>query len=122
MSLLLKPFIGILINAVALYFLIDVVDGIAYSGGVKFFVIGGAVLGLINFFIKPLAKLISLPLVVLSGGLFLIVINAGILWFLSYLLDVAKFQDVFLSFESWQTYVIGAVVFGLINWTLSLFD
>lgn len=122
MSLLLKPFIAILINGVALYFLIDVVDGIAYTGGLKFFVIAGAILGLINFFIKPLMKLISLPVIVLSGGLFLIVINAVVLWFLSYFLRVAQFQDVLLTFENWQTYVIGALVFGVINWILNLFD
>jgi len=39
------------------------------------FVIGGIIVGLINFLVKPLIKLISLPLVFLSGGLFMVVIN-----------------------------------------------
>lgn len=122
MSLLFKPFISILVNGIALHFATKFVDGMTYSGGLKFLVIAGALLGLINFVVKPIIKLISLPLVILSGGLFLIVINAGILWFLEYFLSVLQFQDVAISFENWQSYVIGAIVFGIINWIISLFD
>lgn len=120
MGLLVKPFIGVIFNGGALWLLTLLIADIQYTGGFKFFMWGGLVLGLINFFIKPLMKLFSLPAIVLTGGLFLIVINIGVLWFLQYFLSVMEFRDVTLAFPNFSTYVIGAVVFGVINWTLNL--
>lgn len=122
MSLILKPIIGIVVNGGALYIMTLVVDGITYTGGIKFFVIGGIIVGLINSFVKPLIKIFAFPFVLISGGLFLIVINAGVLWFLSYFLQVVQFQNVTIAFPNLGAYVIGAVVFGIINWILHLID
>lgn len=120
MGIIFKGILGIALNAGALYALGRVVEGVTYTGGLKFFIIGGVVLGLINGLVKPLLKIVSLPLVFITGGLFLIVINMGVLWFLSYFFSVIQFQDVTLTFQNFGTYVIGAVVFGLINWFLNL--
>src|SRR3989344_3376865 len=49
-------------------------------------VIAGLVLGVINALMKPLVKLLSFPLLILTAGLFGIVINLGMLWFLDLLL------------------------------------
>ena len=48
--------------------------------------IAGLVLGVINALMKPLVKLLSFPLLILTAGLFGIVINLGMLWFLDLLL------------------------------------
>lgn len=122
MGLVVKPLFGILLNALALYGLIYFVPEITYTGGLKFFVLGGIILGLLNFFVKPVLKLFSLPFIILTLGLFLIVINALILWFLSYIFDVIAFRDVALHFPNFSTYVIGAIVLGIINWVLNLID
>ncbi|MFH1534323.1 MAG: phage holin family protein [Nitrospirota bacterium] len=119
MGFILSPIINIIINGGILYLLTYIVDGIVYTGGVKFFILGGIVLGLLNWIVKPLLKIIALPFTFLTGGLFLIVINVVILWFLSYFLDVADFQGVTLAFFNWTDYVIGAIVLGVINWTSS---
>ena len=58
MSFLLRPLMGIAINGGILYFLTRVVDEIVYTGGIKFFIIGGIILGLINLFVKPLVKIL----------------------------------------------------------------
>lgn len=42
----------------------------------------GAILGLLNFFIKPVLKALALPLEIITLGLFSIVINMAIIWFL----------------------------------------
>ncbi len=120
MNFLLKPFIGIVLNGLSLYLVTEAVDGVTYTGGVKFFIFAGAVMGLLNFFVKPILKIFSFPLVAFTGGIFLIVINVFLLWFLGYFLDVANFQDVAIVFQNLQSYVIAAVVFGLINWSLHL--
>lgn len=120
MDFITKPIWSILLNAFVLWFLTLVVTDIQYTGGLHFFVLGGVVLGLVNFFMKPLIKVLSLPFVILSGGLFLIVINMFVLWFLSYFIGIIEFRDVTFVFPNWATYVIGAIVFGITNWLLNL--
>lgn len=113
--------IGILVNAGALYAVTEFVDGVTYTGGITFFIIGGILVGLINAIAKPVIKVLSLPFIFITGGLFLIVINAGVLWFLSYFLGVIEFRDVSLLFPNLGSYAIGAVVFGLVNFIENLF-
>lgn len=120
MTLILKPIFGILVNGAVLYVLTLAVKTITYTGGIKFFILGGLVLGIVNLIAKPVLKVISLPFIIITGGLFLIVINVFVLWFLQYFLSVAQFQDVTLTFPNFETYVIGALVFGVVNWFLNL--
>ncbi len=120
MTFIFKPIFSILLNAGILYLLTQLVPSIEFTGGWKFFVIGGVILGLINLVIKPVMKVLSLPALLITGGLFLIVINMAVLWFLKYFISVIQFQDVTLFFPNFVTYAIGAVVFGLINWAAGL--
>jgi putative membrane protein len=120
MGIIKKIILGIVLNGLALYVLLQVVEEITYTGGVKFFVIGGLVLGILNLIVKPIFKIVTFPLIFLTGGLFLIVINALILWFLSYFLGVIEFRDVTLTFPNVGSYVIGGLVFGVVNWIAHL--
>lgn len=115
MGFIKKIVIGIVLNALALYVLTVLVDEITYTGGIKFFILGGLIIGILNSVAKPILKVISLPVIFLTGGLFLIVINAGLLWFLSYFLGVIQFRDVTLAFPNMGSYAIGAIVFGVVN-------
>lgn len=116
MGLIKKIILGIILNGLALYLLTLAIVEIQYTGGIKFFVIGGLIVGILNTFVKPILKILTFPLIFLTVGLFMIVINAFILWFLSYFLGVIQFRDVTLIFPNLGSYVIGAVAFGLINW------
>ncbi|MBI4975779.1 phage holin family protein [Candidatus Peregrinibacteria bacterium] len=120
MDFIFSPLIGIVINGVSLFALTFFVKEIHYTGGIKFFILGGAVMGAINFILRPLLKIVSAPFMILTGGLFLIVINMALLWFLSYFLKVAAFQDVSLAFPNLGSYVISAVIFGIVNWITNL--
>jgi putative membrane protein len=120
MGFVLQPIIGVAVNGFTLYLLTRLVDGIVYSGGLRFFVIGGVIVGLINFLVRPILKALSMPFIFFTGGLFLIVINVFVLWFTSYFISVLAFQDVSLVFPDFKTYVIGAIVFGIINWITHL--
>jgi len=116
MGFIKKIIVGIVLNGAALYFLMQVVEEITYTGGIAFFIMGGVVVGILNLFVKPIFKIITFTLIFLTGGVFLIIINAVILWFLSYFLGVIEFRDVALTFPNTGSYVIGGLVFGLINW------
>lgn len=50
-------------------------------------VILGIVLGLLNYFLKPILKILSLPLEIITLGLFTIVINMGLIWILDQMFD-----------------------------------
>jgi putative membrane protein len=74
------PFIvRTLVNAAALWAATRLVSGVDYTGGwVPFFGVA-IVFGALNTFVGRLAKLLTLPLIVLTLGLFLLVINAVML-------------------------------------------
>jgi len=56
------------------------VTGVDFTGDWKILLLAGLILGLINFFIKPILKLITLPLRLLTLGLFGLLINIGVVW------------------------------------------
>jgi putative membrane protein len=56
------------------------VEGVDITGSWRDLLIIGSILGLINFYIKPILKLISLPLRLVTLGLFGIVINIAMVW------------------------------------------
>lgn len=121
MGILIKAFFSVVVNGFALYVLVRYVNGVSFTGGLQFFVLGGAILGLLNAFVKPVLKMIPFP-IPFGGGIFTLLINAGLLWFLSYFLEVMSFSDIGLSFSSLKSYAVSAFVVGLINFIISLID
>ena len=80
--------IRVVLNAVAVWIATLVVPGVDVttdSTGKKILtlVVVGAVLGLINATIKPIAQLLSLPLTILTLGLFALVVNGLLFWLVS---------------------------------------
>jgi len=70
-----------LINVVGLYVAIEVMRGrgVAYDGGWSGLLVMAAIIGLINALIGPLLKLLSCPLIILTLGVFTLVLNAVLL-------------------------------------------
>ena len=66
----------LLINAVALWVAIQVVDGIDHRGSWWSLLLVALVFGVLNASVRPLLKLLSLPILILTLGLFIFVINA----------------------------------------------
>jgi putative membrane protein len=97
-----------LISALALLALPYVMSGIE----VKSFYIAlivAVVLGLINAVVRPVLILLTLPVTVLTLGLFILVINALLFWF------VASFVDGFQVSGFWTAF-FGAILYSLITW------
>jgi len=72
----MKIIIGILITAAALWLTTVVVPGIRIESSLTSFLIVAVVFGLVNVFVRPVVRLLSLPVTILTLGLFLLVINA----------------------------------------------
>lgn len=116
MRILKKIGFGIGVNVGALFATSYLLDSFTYTGGWAFFLITGTLIGALNFFVKPILKFLSLPLVFLSAGLFLIVINAGILWLADQILDIADFTNIDFQIEGIVNFIPAAIIFGLTNW------
>lgn len=68
-----------LINTLALYVAVRVVPGVEYTGGPPGLVIVAALFGLVNATLRPLLAMLTCPLVLVTLGFFLFVINAMML-------------------------------------------
>jgi putative membrane protein len=61
--------------------------GIVFNQQWQILFLTGAILGIINFFVKPILKVLTLPLRILTLGLFSLILNMAIIWFLDVLLQ-----------------------------------
>jgi len=85
------------------------IPGVEFAGSMKYLIFAGVFLGLINFFIKPILKIITLPLRVLTLGLFGFVINMLIIWAVDILFTELIIQGLIPLF--WTTLLIWGISF-----------
>ncbi|MBV7538616.1 phage holin family protein [Duganella sp. sic0402] len=100
-----------LINAVALLavpYLMHSVDVTSIGAAL----VAALVLGLVNTLIRPVLLLLTLPVTVLSLGLFIFLVNGFMFWL------VAQWVDGF-HVDSYLSAVGGAVLYSIISWALS---
>ncbi|MDX3524804.1 phage holin family protein [Streptomyces scabiei] len=73
--------------------------------------------GLVNAVVKPLVQLLTLPLFIVTLGLFTLVVNALMLLLTSWLADVL---DLSFHVEGFWTAVLGGLIISIVSWALSL--
>ena len=96
------------INAAALWVANALFSGVRIHGWWAY-AIGAAVLGIANAVIKPVVTLITLPLIILTLGLFLLVINIA-------MVALAEWIAPNFSIDGFWTYVGTIVIIWLVNW------
>ena len=114
--------IRIVLNAVAVWIatlLVGGVDVTTDSTGKKIatLVVVGAILGLVNATIKPVAKLLSLPLVILTLGLFALVVNGLLFWLVA---AVSSALGAPFHVDGFWSGFWGAIVVSIVSWLLSI--
>ena len=109
-ELLLLLLIGWGVNIVALLVIDWLFDGVEIGrwGSV---LLGGAVLGLGNAILKPILALLTLPLILITFGLFYFVLNVA-------MLALAEWIAPDFSIDGFWTYVGATIVVWLVNWIL----
>ncbi len=105
---MLSFIVRIIGNAIALYVAFYLVPGFAVSGSIEQYLIAGFVLAILNLIVRPILKLISFPLILLTLGLFTLVINALILWLLDYLVP-------FITIESLLALFGATIIISIVN-------
>ena len=89
------------------------VSGIKIADG-KSALIAALVLGLANMFVRPVLVLLTLPLTILTLGLFLIVVNAGMLMLTSGFVSGFKVKN-------FASALVGSIVLSLLNLAVNVF-
>ncbi|MEJ2502679.1 MAG: phage holin family protein [Gemmatimonadota bacterium] len=108
----------LLATAAALWVAVALVPGITYQGG-AFGLLGVAlVFGVVNAFIRPVLKILTCPLVVLTLGLFVFVLNAFLLWLTA---EIAQGFGVGFDVDGFVAALIGALIVGVVSTVLNLF-
>ena len=110
MQLILK----LLINAAALWVAGELITGIDLDGDFWTILLVALVFGLVNTFIKPILKALSLPVIILTLGLFTVIINSAMLGLTAALTDALSIADF------WSA-VLGAIVISIVSGILNTF-
>jgi len=114
----MRFFIRLLVNSAALWVATQIVPGVSFSGGPGPLLGVALVFGVVNALIGPVAKILTFPLILLTLGIFALVINGLMLWLTSSLSSVLGLGFHVSGF--WAAFW-GALVVSLVSTMLSLF-
>ncbi|MER6212583.1 MULTISPECIES: phage holin family protein [unclassified Streptomyces] len=112
-----------LANAGALAVAIWLLEGITLDDGSTLgrrtltLILVALVFGLVNLIVKPVVKLLSFPLFILTLGLFTLVVNALMLLLTSWL---AEQFDLSFHVDGFWTAVLGGLIISVVSWALNL--
>ena len=108
----------LLINAAALWAATRLVPGIAFDGDWRLLFVVALLFGLLNVLVRPILKLLTLPFLIITLGLFIFVLNAVMLWLTSAISDA---MGLGFHVEGFRAAFLGALVVTVVSFVLSLF-
>ena len=106
----MRILLAIIGNALALY-ATTIVPGITFRGGVLTILIAGAIFGLFNLIVRPIAFVLSIPFLILTLGLFYFILNGILLWLAQFILPGYSVRGLVAG-------ILGALVMTVVNWVL----
>jgi putative membrane protein len=114
----MNQIIAILVNAAALWVAVWIVPGLNWNGNEwwKFLLVAVA-FSLINTYIKPILRILTFPISILTLGLFLLVINALLLMLTGAISDELRLGFTVADF--WAA-LLGSIVISIVGWLLSM--
>ena len=101
----------LIINAALLLIISRLVPGLYVEGWGSAF-IGAIVLGLVNFFVRPVMVVLTFPLTIVTLGLFLLVVNGLMLWLMAALVPG-------IQLRGFGSAILGSLLFSLLNLAIS---
>jgi putative membrane protein len=112
------PFlVRLVVNAAALWVATRVVPGVSYTGGVLPFLGVALVFGVINAYLRPLAKILTFPLIIVTLGIFSLIVNGLMLWLTGALSDALGLGFRVSGF--WAAF-FGALVVSVVSLLLTM--
>lgn len=110
---MLNFILRVLLNALAVLIVARLVPGVLVTGFWAA-LLAALVIGLVNALIRPVLEFLSLPITVLTLGLFTLVINAFLFWLAAALVPGFEISGFWAAF-------FGAIVFWLVSWATNWF-
>lgn len=113
------------VTGLALWVVTLVVPGISFVGGetslqkVGIIFVVGIIFGLVNALIKPIVSLLSIPLYILTLGLFHVVVNAFMLWITAWITEHTTHWGLQID-RFWWTAIWAAILLSIVGWVFSL--
>jgi putative membrane protein len=108
---MIRMILYVLGNAFALWVTQALVPGITFRGSIVTLIIAGAIWGLFNLIVRPIAMVLSIPLLILTLGLFYFVLNGILLWLASFFLPGYHVDGIVSG-------ILGALVMTVVNWAV----
>ena len=113
--------VQLLINAAALYAAVFLIDGLDFDftpeGAWLKFLLVAFIFGLVNTFLKPILRILTLPITFMTLGLFLLVINALLLMLVG---AISADLDLGLTVADFLATLLGSIVISVVGFALSL--
>ncbi|MGE5249479.1 MAG: phage holin family protein [Bacteroidota bacterium] len=115
-----KFFVRWIINAVALYLAIFLLDGrgVDFRGDWVSIIWLALIFGLVNAFLGPLLKLLTCPLIILTLGLFTILINTFLFWLTGV---IGQQFNLGLTINGFWPALLGGLIVSVVSVVLSMF-
>ncbi len=113
----MKLLLRLVINMAAIWITSLVLSGLSFTGNLGSLILVGAVFGLVNALIRPIVRLLTLPLTIVTLGLFTLVINAGMLMITVLLSDSLDLTGNI--FENFLTAFLAAIFISIVSTVLS---
>lgn len=107
----------ILVNAAALWVAVWLLDGLDFSGEWWKFLLVAIIFSLVNSYIRPILRILTFPISILTMGLFLLVINALMLMLVGAISDQLTLGFTVSDFLS---ALLGSIVISIVGWVLSM--
>ncbi len=114
---MIKFFLRWAINAIALYVAVQIVSGINYEGSWTGLLWLALIIGLLNALVRPVLKLLTFPLIILTLGLFTVVINTIVLMLTS---SIGQAFNLGLTVDGFWSALLGSIVISIVSVVLSL--
>jgi putative membrane protein len=108
----------LLINAAALWAATRIIPGISFNGEWSTLIVVALIFGVLNASVRPLLWFMTLPLLIVTLGLFTFVLNALMLWLTG---AVSDWLGLGFQVEAFGAAFLGAVVVSVVSFVLSLF-
>lgn len=111
--------VRLLINAAAIWVAAAILPDISLEGGFWDLLLVALIFGVVNTFIRPVAKLLALPLRVATLGLFTLVVNALMVMLTAWVADVLVLEGGF--FQQLLVAILAAIIISVVSTVLSWF-
>lgn len=113
MKILTSLLVGLVVNAAALWIAVEIVPNAVFDGRFVDLLLVAFIFGVVNTFVRPIARILTLPLAVITLGLFTLVVNGAMLLLTAAVSDTLDFDGGF--FERLWAAILAALIVSIVS-------